>query len=117
MRSGEKQGMEENGAVLVLSGCGRSAAGWEVGQKVGVSRRGTGSSRPCRGSGAFSQCSATSRLFIWLTLLLAVPLPRHHRARGEHPAMMRRGPARSIALEHDARNSQMETSTQVLTDS
>lgn len=58
-----------------------------------------------------------SALHLALTLLLAVPLPRHHRARGEHPAMMRRGPARSIALEHDARNSQMETSTQVFTNS
>lgn len=66
VRSGEKQGTEENGTVLVLSGCGRSAAGWEVGQKVAVSRWGTGSSRPCRGSGGFSQCSATSQLFIWL---------------------------------------------------
>ena len=34
VRSGEKQGTEENGTVLALSGCGRSAAGWEVGQKL-----------------------------------------------------------------------------------
>lgn len=38
--SGEKQGTEENGTRLVLSGYGCSAAGWEVGQEVGVSRRG-----------------------------------------------------------------------------
>lgn len=64
VRSGEKQGVEENGTGLVLSGYGCSAAGWEVGQEIGVSRWGAGSSRPCKRSGGFYKCFITSGLFI-----------------------------------------------------
>ena len=90
---------------------GGRAEGWglQTGDRLLQALQGVWSLQP-----VFRHLSA---LHLALTLLLAVPLPRHHRARGEHPAMMRRGPARSIALEHDARSSQMETSTQVLTDS